>query len=229
MDDKPLNTLSTTFTVTTEVAENWGKEGIEFLSSVCPLSQNHPLDSATSPRFPCSAFTANLAVEAYLVALDVPCKSQLQFCFGLPNINPCAQPTFQNSSFAACPLFHLLYTVFLHESFIINCMVSQTSLLKHPNVFVSIGMGYSCTWRTLFWKIYQLSWASLCFKAASHGWPDTGFLKKLKAAHPVSSACTWLLAFLAPPRIFLDCFSWISSDVLSSKEANSSVTTLMLS
>lgn len=53
----------------------------------------------------------------------------------------------------------------------------------------------------------------LCFRAASHGLPDTSFLKKLRAAHPMSGVCNGLLAFRTPPRIFLDCFSCISSDV----------------
>ena len=57
-------------------------------------------------------FTANAVTEALHFALDVACSPpQFQGNFGFPKHTPSAQVIFLNSSFIACPCFHLLIAV----------------------------------------------------------------------------------------------------------------------
>lgn len=89
-----------------------------------------------------------------------------------------------------------------------SSLLSQTRLLIHLLVFLSIKMDYPFIWRMLSLKICWLSWATWPFRAASHRSPHTSSMKKPKSAHMKSKVTTLLLAFFTPLEISISCVSW---------------------
>lgn len=116
---------------------------------------------------------------------------------------------FLNSFCAPCPCFHLLYNPFLHSSSVMSSLLSQTMLLIHLLVFLSIKMDYPFTWRMLSLKICWLFWTTWPFRAAAHRSPQLP-MKKPKPAHMKSKVSTLLLAFFTPFKMLISIsWSWI--------------------
>lgn len=92
----------------------------------------------------------------FLVGPTIPFQFELHSGFGFPNFVPEVWARFLQSSWVACPRFHLLFTFFLCLSSVRDSMFSQVSLLPRLLHFPLIRVDYSHALRRFSLKIKEL-------------------------------------------------------------------------
>lgn len=142
-------------------------------------------------------FTTNLIVEALLVALDVPGRSQLQLKSDFLVSVPTCPGTV--SSFFLCRLSALPFSVCCIFCVGVLSSVSflcQTDILVCLRGFLSVVVNRYCAWGCSPQKPTNLTCDPLLFRVDSHGIPVTSSLNDLKSALLKPGVSALLLTFL---------------------------------
>lgn len=108
------------------------------------------LHAAVGPCFPDFFLTADVPLDAFLVAFHILCQIQGQLGFGFPN-SITARSDSLYSSQVTWPYFHLLYTSFICLSLVRNSLFIHVGLLPPWLDFLLSEMDFS--WDGRRWSL----------------------------------------------------------------------------
>lgn len=143
-------------------------------------------------------------------AFDVPCKFQLYLSFGFPNTIPACWRSISIFLFSSLSLLPSPLHIFFYS--FTSSMFSHVCLPTHLLNSLTAGTDCSCAWRKRSLMSWQLSWAPLSFKAASHR--ISPHLFRITQSQFSWRVCSLPFALLTPLRILNAAISWLLQPTL---------------